>query len=190
MRCGARPLCWFLTRNLCAVHSDSRPSSCLLKELFTAIMKAVFLAAALLGGGVFYAQGQGFAERADTTITPAQQAQNETNRLTRFFNLSSSQQSAVLELLAAADTQIAAIRTQIQPLHATLIAAIKANTPQEINAALQQISALQVQIESMRAMAAGQIYATVLTATQQAQIPNGLGPLMGGMMDGGFRGRR
>jgi hypothetical protein len=55
---------------------------------------------------------------------------------------------------------------------------------------LTQISALQVQIESIRAVTAGQIYPTVLTVTQQAQIPNGLGPLMGGMMGGGFRGRR
>ena len=153
-------------------------------------MKAVFLAATLLGGAVFYAQGQGFPEHADATLTPAQQAQHETNRLTRFFNLNATQQSEVDGFLTSADTQIAAIRTQIQPLHTTLVAAIKANNPTQINATLQQISALQEQIESIRAVAAGQIYATVLTASQQAQIPNGLGPLMGGMMGGGFRGRR
>jgi hypothetical protein len=123
-----------------------------------------------------------------STLAPAQIAQEETNRLTRFFSLSSSQ-SAVLGILTTADTQVQALQAQIQPLRTSLVAAIKANNATQINSILLQISPLQEQIDSARAVAAGQIYATVLSSTQQAQIPNGLGPLLGGGGPGGFRGR-
>lgn len=152
-------------------------------------MKSAFLAVPVLCGTFLYAQGPGFHGHASgTPPTPAQIAQNQTNRLTRFFNLNSGQESTVLGILTTAETQVVALRTQIQPLHATLVAAVKANNPTQINATVQQISGLQEQIESLQAVAAGQIYATVLTQAQQGQITNGLGPLMemgGGI---GFRG--
>jgi hypothetical protein len=156
-------------------------------------MKYVLLAAPMLIGAVLFAQGPGarrnFNGAAGTPPTPAQIAQRETNRLTRFFSLTSTQQSTVLGILTTADTQVAALQTQIQPLRAALPAAIKANNPAQINSTLQQISPLQQQMESIRAVAAGQIYATVLTASQQGQVANGLGPLLG--QGGGFRrGRR
>lgn len=94
----------------------------------------------------------------------------------------------MLGILTTSETQIVTLRSEIQPLQTTLVAAIKANNPTQITAALQQISPLQEQVQALQAGAAGQIYATVLTSTQQAQITNGLGPLMGG--GGGFRGRR
>ena len=110
--------------------------------------------------------------------------------MTKFFSLTSTQQSAVLAILTSSETQIVALRTQIQPLRTSLTAAIKANNSGQINATLQQISPLEEQIQAAQAGAAGQIYATVLTSTQQAQLTNGLGPLMGGPMGGGgFRGR-
>jgi hypothetical protein len=152
-------------------------------------MKSAFLAVPLLCGTFLYAQGPGFHRNASgTPPTPAQIAQNQTNRLTRFFNLNSTQESAVLGILTAEETQVVTLRTEIQPLHTTLVAAIKANNPTQINAMVQQISGLQEQIEAHHALAAGQIYATVLTSAQQAQLSNGLGPLMdvGGV---GFRGR-
>jgi hypothetical protein len=152
-------------------------------------MKSAFLAVPLLCGTFLYAQGPGFHRNASgTPPTPAQIAQNQTNRLTRFFNLNSTQESAVLGILTAEETQVVTLRTEIQPLHTTLVAAIKANNPTQINAMVQQISGLQEQIEAQHALAAGQIYATVLTSAQQAQLSNGLGPLMdvGGV---GFRGR-
>jgi hypothetical protein len=151
-------------------------------------MKSALLSIPLLCGTFLYAQGPGFHGNG-TPPTPAQIAQNETTRLTRFFNLTSTQQSAVLGILTNSETQIVALRTQIQPLRATLTTAIKANNSGQINATLQQISPLEEQVQAAQASAAGQIYATVLTSTQQAQIANGLGPLMGGMGGGGgFRG--
>lgn len=154
-------------------------------------MKSLLLSVSLLLGPLVYAQGPGFHRNATngttaTPPTPAQIAQGETNRLTRFFNLSSSQQSQVLGILTTAQTQISSIRSQIQPLRANLVAAVKANNPQQISVALSQITPLQEQVQNAQAVAAGQIYATVLNSTQQAQIPNGLGPLMGG---GGPMGR-
>src|SRR5580658_5578500 len=141
-------------------------------------MKSVFLALPLLCGAFLYAQGPGFHRNASgTPPTPAQIAQNQTNRLTRFFNLYSNQEAAVLGILTAAETQVVTLRTEIQPLHTTLVAAVKANNPTQINSTLQQISGLQEQIEAQHALAAGQIYATVLTAAQQEQIAHGLGPL-------------
>jgi len=152
-------------------------------------MKSVFLAFPLLCGALAYAQGPGFHGNASgTPPTPAQMAQNQTNRLTRFFNLNSTQESAVLGILTTAETQVVTLRAGLKPLHMTLVAAVKANNPNQINSTLQQISGLQQQIESLQAVAAGQIYATVLTAAQQGQIANGLGPLLdvGGV---GLRGR-
>jgi hypothetical protein len=153
------------------------------KELFTAkqIMKSVFLTLPLFFG-VLYAQGQGFHRNATggsgTPPTPAQMAQNQTNHLTKFFNLTTAQQSAVLGILTNSDTQVSGLRSQIQPLHQTLVTAIKANNTGQITSTLQQISPLQEQVESIQANAAAQIYAQ-LTSQQQSQIPNGLGPLMG-----------
>ena len=153
-------------------------------------MKSAFLAIPLLCGALAFAQGPGFHRNESATpLTPAQIAQNQTNRLTRFFSLNSSQESAVLGILTNVETQMVTLRTGMKPLHTSLVAAVKANNPTQINATLQQISGLQQQIESLQAVAAGQIYATVLTSAQQALIANGLGPLMdvGGV---GLRGRR
>jgi hypothetical protein len=162
-----------------------------MKELHTK-MKSFLLSVSLLFSSVAFAQGQGFhrnaANGSTTPPTPAQMAQNQTNHLTKFFSLTSTQQTAVLGILTPADTQIAALRTQIQTLRTTLVAAVKANNPTEINSTLAQISPLQQQIESLQAVAAGQIYATVLTPAQQGQLTNGLGPLMG-FGPGGFGGR-
>lgn len=154
-------------------------------------MKSVRLIIPMLIGAAVYAQGPGprqSGSAGSTPLTPAQIAQNETNRLTRFFNLTTPQQSAVLGILTSVDTQAEGLQTQIQPLRATLVTAIKANNASQINSTLMQISTLQEQVDSLRANAAGQIYATVLTTAQQAQITNGLGPLMGGGPRGGFRG--
>jgi hypothetical protein len=145
----------------------------------------------LIAGGISYAQPQhGFGPRSNggTPPTPAQMAQRETNRLTIFFTLTAGQQSTVLGILTTADTQVQALATQIHPLRTNLVAAIKANNATQINAILPQISNLQEQEQVIRADAAGQIYTTVLTATQQAQVGSGLGPLMEGGGFGGFGG--
>lgn len=165
-----------------AVISFLRFTSKEVKELFKAkqIMKSVFLTLPLFFGAL-YAQGQGFhhyAASGGTPPTPAQMAQNQTNHLTKFFSLTTAQQNAVLGILTNSDTQVSGLRSQIQPLHQTLVTAIKANNTAQITSTLQQIAPLQEQVESIQANAAAQIYAQ-LTAQQQSQIPNGLGPLMG-----------
>jgi hypothetical protein len=116
-------------------------------------------------------------------------AQRETDRLTRFFSLDAGQQSTVLGILTTADTQIQAIAPQIQPLRTTLATAIKSNNQGMISSTLLQISNLEEQEQVIRANAAGQIYATVLNAAQQAQVGNGLGPLMDGGPGPGPGGR-
>jgi hypothetical protein len=146
----------------------------------------------VIAGGLIYGQGPRGSGTPRTPPTPAQMAQSETDRLTRFFTLTTTQQSTVLGLLTTADTQIQALTTQIKPLRTNLEAAIKANNQSVIGSTIQQISNLQEQEEVIRANAAGQIYATVLTSTQQALVGTGLGPLLGGggPGPGGFRGRR
>jgi Spy/CpxP family protein refolding chaperone len=131
-----------------------------------------------------FAQGQGRGPR--TPPTPAQMAQRETQRLTRFFTLDAGQQSTVLGILTTEETQLQALAPQIQPLRTNLTAAIKSNSQGMISSTLLQISNLEEQEQVLRANAAGQIYA-VLNATQQAQVGKGLGPLMGG--GPGFGGR-
>ena len=141
----------------------------------------------LTAGTALYAQGPG-GPGPRTPPTPAQQAQRQTDGLTRFFTLNAGQQSTVLGILTNAETQAQALSSQMQPLHATLTAAIKSNNQGLIGSTLLQISNLQEQEQVIRANAAGQIYTTVLDATQQAQVGDGLGPLMSGGPGPGGRG--
>ncbi len=141
----------------------------------------------LIAGSALYAQRPGRGVNA-TPPTPAQIAQRETDRLTRFFNLTGGQPATVLEILTNVETQRQALTPQIQTLRTTLTTAIKANNQSQISSTLLQLSNLQEQEEVIRANAAGQIYATVLNPEQQAQVGNGLGPLMGGGAGPGGRG--
>jgi hypothetical protein len=140
----------------------------------------------LLAGGVLCAQPPHNRATA-TPPTPAQMPQRETDRLTKFFTLTAPQQITVLGILTTADMGIQAITPQIQLLQTALVGAIKGNNG-SISSIVAQISSLQEQEQVIRANAANQIYTTVLTATQQAQVGNGLGPLMGGWGPG-FGGR-
>jgi hypothetical protein len=148
---------------------------------------------ALIAGGILCAQQpqhRGFSGGATEPPTPAQKAQHETDRLTKFFQLTPPQQTTVLGILTTANTQLQPITTQIKPLRTTLTAAIKSNNQGLISSTLQQLSNLHEQAQVIRAKAAGQIYATVLTSAQQAQTGNELGPLMHeGMHEGPGRGR-
>jgi hypothetical protein len=141
----------------------------------------------LIAGSALYAQRAGRGVNA-TPPTPAQIAQRETDRLTRFFSLTGGQPATVLEILTNVETQLQALTPQIQTLRTTLTTAIKANNQSQISSTLLQLSNLQEQEAVVRANAAGQIYATVLNAAQQAQVGNGLGPLMGGGAGPGGRG--
>jgi Spy/CpxP family protein refolding chaperone len=149
---------------------------------------------ALIAGSILYAQPpqSPVVSGGDVTPpTPAQMAQHETDRLTQFFQLTPPQQTAVLGILTTANTQVQPLTAQIKPLRGTLTAAIKSNNQGLISSTLQQLSNLQEQKQLIRAKVAGQIYATVLTSAQQAQVGTGLGPLMReGPGRGGFGGRR
>jgi hypothetical protein len=144
----------------------------------------------LIAGSALYAQRPHGRANATppTPPTPAQIAQRDTDRLTRFFTLNAVQQSAVLGILTTAEMQLQGVTSQIQPLRTALTAAIKTNDQSTISTTLHQITNLQEQEQVMRANAAGQIYATVLNATQQAQVGKGLGPLGGGGSGPGGRG--
>jgi hypothetical protein len=128
---------------------------------------------------MLYAQGP-YGRANATPPTPAQMAQRETDRLTRFFMLDAGQQSAVLGILTTADTRLQALTPQIQPLRTTLTGAIKSNNQGLISSTLLQLSNLEEQEQVIRANAAGQIYTTILNATQQERVGMGLGPLMEG----------
>jgi hypothetical protein len=144
---------------------------------------------ALIAGSILYAQppqSQGSSGGAVTLPTPAQMAQHETDRLTRFFRLTPPQQTAVLAILTTANAQLQPLTAQVKPLRAALTAAVKSNNQGLISSTLQQLSKLQEQEQVIRAKVAGQIYATVLTSDQQAQVGTGLGPLM---HEGPGRGR-
>lgn len=142
-----------------------------------------------IAGSVLYAQRPHGRANAvpPTPPTPEQIAQRDTDRLTRFFTLTATQQSAVLGILTTAEGQLQGIAPQIQTQRTNLTAAIKANNQATISSTLLLLSQFQEQEEVIRADAAGQIYATVLTMAQQAQVGKGLGPLMGG--GAGFGGR-
>jgi len=141
----------------------------------------------LIAGSTLYAQGPR-ASHTRTPPTPAQIAQRETDRLTRFFTLNAVQQSTVLGILTTAETQLQALTPQIQPLRMNLTAAIKSNNQAAISSTLLQLSNLEEQEQVIRADAAAQIYTTVLNMAQQGQVGNGLGPLMGGGPALGGRG--
>jgi len=133
-----------------------------------------------IAGSALYAQPPVRRQANATAPTPGQMAQRETDRLTKFFTLDAGQQSTVLGILTNEETQLQALTPQIQTLRTSLTAAVKSNNQGVISSILLQLSNLQEQQEVLRANAAGQIYTTVLTATQQAQLGDGLGPLMGG----------
>jgi hypothetical protein len=150
------------------------------------------LAISVIAGGLVYAQPpRRFGRDATgtkTPATPAQVAQRETDRLTRFFMLTPAQQATVLGILTPEVTELQALNAQMKPLRTTLETGIRANNQSQISATAQQLSIFEEQAQVLRANTAGQIYATVLTAAQQAQLGTGLGPLLGG--GAGFGGRR
>ncbi len=133
----------------------------------------------LIAGVSLFAQGPR-ANHTRTPPTPAQIAQRETDRLTRFFTLNAGQQATVLGILTTTETQLQALTPQMQPLRTNLTAAIKSNNQGTISSTLLQLSNLEEQEQAIRANAAAQIYTTVLNMDQQGQVGKGLGPLMGG----------
>src|SRR5665213_690231 len=110
------------------------------------------------------------------TRDPSQRIEN---MLTRTLSLNATQQGQVHTILANAQVQSQPIHDQLKPLRTSLLAAIKTNNSAQIEALHQQISPLQEQLDVIHSMAAAQIYAD-LSPTQQTQVGNALGMLMGG----------
>jgi hypothetical protein len=138
-------------------------------------MKGATLALAVLFGTGLWAHNENAARTANT---PSEMAQRQTDHLTKFFNLTSNQQSEVKGILTSADKKAFSVRDQIRPLRQNLTAEIKANEPNQIRATLHEMMPLQEKVESIHAVAAGQIYANVLDPAQQGQLQNGLWPLL------------
>ena len=144
-------------------------------------MKARILVAALVAATSLMAQGPGrsFGDRANATPpTPAEIAQMEVNHLTKFFSLTPTQVTAVTGFVTAEQTCLATNSANLKTARAALLGAIKSG-PGGVVSAVNAISPLEADQEICRATAAASIYVQ-LTSTQQMQLGNGLGPLMGG----------
>jgi Spy/CpxP family protein refolding chaperone len=134
----------------------------------------------MIFAGLLGAQGRGFGGGGSLTPpTPAQTIQNEVNRLTRFFNLTSSQVTEVTKILTTEQACLQGDSTNLQTAREALVTAIKAGNSGNISAAIATLTSLQAAQETCRATAEAAIYAD-LTPTQQALVGSGLGPLGGG----------
>jgi hypothetical protein len=149
-------------------------------------MKARFLVVALTMAGALMAQGPGPGARRNATGAAVDPVTLEVQMLTNYFVLSSaagpngapSQVAQVTTILTADATNLQNLQATLKTERAAVVSAIKANSG--IPAAVNALSATQLQIETIRATEAGAIYA-ILTADQQAKVANsGLGPLYGG----------
>jgi hypothetical protein len=135
--------------------------------------------------GLLGAQGRGYRGVSSLNPpTPAQTIQNEVNRLTRFFGLTSSQAGEVTTILTSEQTCLQGDSASLKTAREGLVAAIKSGSSGSISAAIANITTLQATQETCHATAAAGIYGD-LTSTQQAKLGSGLGPLLGG---GGFPG--
>jgi Spy/CpxP family protein refolding chaperone len=128
-----------------------------------------------------------------TPPTPAEIAANRVKRLTRFLDLTTTQQSQMTTIFTNEETALQNNRTALETARTNLTAAIKANNTSQINSILLQIAPLRTQDETTRATSAAAIY-TLLTADQKTKVDNAFGMLMGGGPGGpggpgGFGGR-
>jgi hypothetical protein len=119
-----------------------------------------------------------------TPLTPAQLVQNEINRLTKYFGLSSTQVGEVTTILTTEQTCLQGDSTNFETAREALVTAIKSGNSGSISAAIAMLTSLQAAQETCHATGAAAIYAD-LNSTQQAKLGSGLGPLLGG---GGFTG--
>jgi Spy/CpxP family protein refolding chaperone len=153
-------------------------------------MKARILvvAFATAAGLMAQAPGGGFRHHAAASANGAavDPVTREVKMLTNYFVLSSapgangapSQVAQVTTILTADASNLQALQGTLKTERAAVVSAIKANSG--IAAAVNALSATQLQIETIRATEAGAIYA-ILTPDQQAKVTaTGLGPLYGG----------
>jgi hypothetical protein len=156
------------------------------------LVVALAMAATLMAQGPGGGRGRG-ANSANTT--PINPVTREVQILTNYFVLSSapgpngtpSQVAQVTAILTADSSALQSLQATLTTQRAALVDAIKANSG--IAAAVNALSATQLQIATIRATEAGAIYA-ILTPDQQAKVANvGLGPLYGGAGPGRGFGR-
>lgn len=143
-------------------------------------MKLRFALIPMIFTGLLCAQGRGY--RNSTTLAPptsAQAIQNEVNRLTRYFGLTSNQVNDVTGILTTEQSCLQGDTTTAQTDREALVTAIKSGNSGSISTAINNLTGVQAAEETCRATAAAAIYAD-LNSTQQAKLGGGLGPLLGG----------
>jgi hypothetical protein len=143
-------------------------------------MKVRYALIPMILAGLLGAQGRGFGGGGSLTpSTPAEAIQNEVNRLTRYFGLSSTQAGEVTTILTTEQTCLSGQSAAQQTARAALVTAIKSGSTSSISTAIGNLTSLQATGETCRATAEAGIYAD-LNSTQQAKLGSGLGPLGGG----------
>ena len=160
--------------------------------ILSAATVALFSFAATLGAQ----PPRGFRQRPDkaataTAPTPGDRQARLEQMLTRFLQLNTTQQNQVHTFLEEGKVASQGVADGLPDLRKSLLAAIKANHPAEIDALTQQISTMEQQVSANRAKTAAKIYA-ILTDPQRTALGNGLGMLLGGGPGGpgGAAGRR
>jgi hypothetical protein len=134
----------------------------------------------MIFAGLLGAQGRGY--RNSTTLTPptsAQTIQNEVNRLTRYFGLTSTQVNEVTGILTTEQSCLQGDTTALQTDREALVAAIKSGNSGSVATAINNLTSVEAAQATCRASAAAAIYADLIS-TQQAKLGTGLGPLLGG----------
>jgi Spy/CpxP family protein refolding chaperone len=148
-------------------------------------MRMRFLALPLVIAGAMFGQG------STSTTTPPDPTARMEQMLTRVLQLDAGQQSQVHTILSDLKLANQGLGGQLSTLRKSLLDAVKANDPNQIDALTQQIAGLDQQLSANRAKAAGKIYA-ILTDSQRGVVGQGLGMLMGSGGPGGpggFGGR-
>jgi len=144
--------------------------------------------------GVVLAQGPGGGFRrgqanAGTPPTAADMVARRVQMLTKFLDLTSSQQTQVTTLLTNEASSLALNSPTLKTDRAALLDAIKANDPGQIDTLTAQIAALDGQQNAIRSKTAASIYA-MLDAMQKTKVGNGLRGILGGGGPGFGRGPR
>jgi Spy/CpxP family protein refolding chaperone len=119
-----------------------------------------------------------------TPPTPEQMVQNRVNRLATVLSLTDDQKAKATTIFTAGMKAEQPLRQQMQAARKVLLGAVKANKTGQIDQAANTIGALTAQTTATSARTEAQFYA-LLTADQQAKLPNGFFGALGGAGRGG-----
>ena len=154
-------------------------------------MKTRLLGLPLILAAVALAQppGGGFRHGQANAPTAADIVARRVRMLTKFLDLTSSQQTQIATLLTNEDASLALNAATLKTGRASLLDAIKANDSGRIDVLTGQLGALDGQQNAIRAKTAASIYA-LLDTTQKTKAGDGLRGILGGGGMGFGRGPR